>query len=308
MDKWPKVSIIILNWNNYEDTRECLGSLEKITYPNYDVIVVDNGSTDGSGERLSQEFSKYEFVFNQKNLGYAAGNNIGIKEAIERGAKYIYILNNDTVIKKNPIFPSIVTMEEDPQIGISGGTLYYYHKPDLIQNTGSYISFYTGKVYTIGDGEVDNGTLQFIQECKDVDFICGAAIMIRRDVFNKIGMFDENFFLFGEDADLCFRAREQGFKVKHVPKSEVLHKGGATIEKIKSKQLFYGVRNKIWLIFRHGELKEKIGFIFLLFFYLLPKMFVGRIIKNGIYLLKPLIQGTFAGLFKLPEPPKGVDN
>lgn len=148
MNNWPKVAIIVLNWNGWRDTIECLESLQRITYPNYQIIVVDNGSTDDSVERIKEKFPHLTLIEMGRNLGYAGGNNLGIKFALEWDPGYICILNNDVVVESQFLEPIIIAMESNSRIGITGGTLYNDPQFTIVQNTGQYINFYTGKVFT----------------------------------------------------------------------------------------------------------------------------------------------------------------
>ena len=128
-NNYPKVSIIILNWNNYEDTKECLLSLDKITYPNYEVIVVDNGSIDGSTLKIQKEFPQHKYIYNNDNLGFTEGNNIGMEYAMKKGTDFVLVLNNDITVE-NGFLESLVDIAlKNPDAGIVGPAVYFYHEP-----------------------------------------------------------------------------------------------------------------------------------------------------------------------------------
>jgi len=365
--EWPKVAIIILNWNGWKDTIECLESVFRNTYPNYQVIVIDNGSTNASMEKIKawaegkqevltpepthtlyylshppvkktipyicytreeaeksgnfkleekvtkklQEHRKanskelnptsaYPLIFIQtgENLGYAGGNNIGIKIAMKNNVEYVLILNNDVVVAPDSLDPLVFALNDNSEVGIVGGILLYYDNKNIIQNTGGYINFYTGQVYTKGNLNEISSVREDILIKRNVDFICGAAIMIKTDVFVECGLFDEDFFLYNEEAEFCFRIKKWGYKVLFIPTSKVWHKECISTKKIPKRTFFYQIRNKIWLVMRYANLKEKIVFIILQVIYFLPKIIIGRLLKKEIYLIKPLIKGYYCGFFK----------
>lgn len=261
----PKVAIILLNWNGWQDTIECLESVYQITYPNYDVIVVDNGSKDESIDKI-REFCKgkievesnffdynssnkpikiYEYtkihaekeireidsedlssnrrlilIKNEKNYGFAKGSNIGFQHGINNGARYLFSLNNDTVVDKDLLENIVNIFESDDKIGIIGPTIYYYDEPDIINSGGYRINWWTAKRKPIRH-EDDNNTFG---EMINVDCVSGCAMIISDKLLNKVSMFDEFYTFGGEDWEFCARAIRNNFKVVNVPRSKVWHK------------------------------------------------------------------------------------
>jgi GT2 family glycosyltransferase len=286
----PRASIIILNWNGWRDTIECLESLYRIDYPNYDVIVVDNGSTDDSIEKIKEycegkiavdsKFFKYDprnkpievvecgkddkpdipkaqknrlfLIKNDKNYGFAKGNNIGIQYALKAfNPDYILLLNNDTVVDRNFLTELVKLMESDGKIGIAGPKIYYYDfngRSDVISFTGEDIIPEKGSGKRYGCGEIDSGQWDRQME---VDRLEGSCMLIRREVFERIGFFDENYFLYWEETDFCIRAKRAGFKNVYCPKSKVWHKIGAStggMDKIVPVRIYHGTRSRIIFI------------------------------------------------------------
>jgi GT2 family glycosyltransferase len=294
----PRVSIIILNWNGWKDTIECTVSVLKINYPSYEIVIVDNGSTDESIQRISERFPDIKLIKLKENLFYAGGNNVGICYALESGAKYTMLLNNDTTVHPDFLNPLVEAMENDPSIGAVGGTLFYYNSQNKIQNTGQYINFKSGNVLTIGDGETDIN--QFSKK-RDVDYICGAAIMLRSEVVRKIGGLDENFMLYSEESDWCLRAKKIGYKSIFVPNSKVFHKGCISAKLIKPMSIYLLTRNKIWLIRRHAKVLDKLIFHLSGLIYRYPKFIFGRLYRKEFKLFYPAIRGVIDGYMAMPS-------
>lgn len=244
---FPKVSIIILNWNGKEDTIECLESLKHITYPNYEILLVDNGSTDGSVECFKERYPETEIIENGENLGFAEGNNVGIRRAMDKGTEYVLPLNNDTVVDSHFLEELIEVAEKDQKIGIVGPKIYYYDNKQKINSAGGTINWSTGVGINIGIGDIDNG--QF-NDCKDVDYLMGAAILIKKKLIKEIEGFNKEFFLLLEDTELCVRAQKAGYRTVFCPNSKIYHKEGVSGEK-SPNSLYYMYRNRILFLKKH---------------------------------------------------------
>jgi GT2 family glycosyltransferase len=219
----PKVSVILVNWNNFKDTAECLGSLKKVTYPNYEVVVVDNGSAGDDVSLLRQDFGNFvKLIENDKNIGFAGGCNIGIKDALARGADYVVLLNNDTVVAPDFLEAVVKVGQSENKLGVAGGKIYCYELPETIWFAGGSLNYLTGGTPIRGTGETDEG--QF-EEIAEVDWICGCYMFISREALQAVGMLDDRFFFGWEDVDFCVRAAKKGFKILFVPGSKIWHKG-----------------------------------------------------------------------------------
>ncbi len=216
-----KVAIVILNWNNFEDTKECLDSLKKIDYPNYEVIVVDNGSEDGSAEKIARAFPHIKLIRNRENLGFAEGNNVGIKEALKDGPSYILLLNNDTVVDGNMLSKLVGSFESDTSVGIAGPKIYYYGQTNIIWSAGVRYDRIFMRPLFIGYREKDSDRFS---KLKNVDEVSACAMLIRKEVIEKIGYLDEKFFTTAEDSEYCIRAKMAGYRIFFIPEAKVWHK------------------------------------------------------------------------------------
>jgi len=225
----PKVCIIILNWNGLADTRECLTSLQKITYLNREFILVDNASSGDDVRLLVEEFEdSIHIIRNDRNYGFAGGNNIGIRYALEHSSPdYLFLLNNDTVVAPDFLDEMVNAAESDPRAGILGPKIYYYDfngRKDIIWTAGGKIRWWHPWFYhAIGQGDDD---LLKYQRLKAVRWISGAAMMIRRQVLEQTLLLNADYFFGGEDVEYCLKARAHGFKSIYVPAARIWHKVG----------------------------------------------------------------------------------
>ena len=289
----PKVNIIILNWNGKTDTIECLESLKKMKYPNYKITLVDNGSADGSVECFKRLYPEIELIENQKNLGFAEGNNVAIKEVIERGNKYVLLLNNDTVVDKNFLCELVKIAEGNQSIGILGPTVYYYSQPNRIQSAGAKILWNKGTDYIFRLNEFDNG--RHI-ETIEVDYVSGCAILIRTEVFKKVGYLNKDYFAYWEETDLCVRAHKVSYRIVYVPRAKIWHKGGSTSKKITGFSQYHLIRNMFWFMKQHASKYQYLSFSIFFFGFRLWKIIAVEIvmyksINNLKYLFKGIIDG-----------------
>ena len=239
----PRVTIIVLNWNGLADTLECLESLASLDYPNYEVVVVDNGSTDGSVSVIRERCPGVTIVENGENLGYAGGNNVGLCHAMAQGADYALLLNNDTVV--DPAFLGILVnaAEAEPAVGIAGPTIYYHERPDVIWSAGGAINWQRGSTWMVGLDEQDKG--QFGAEPRPVDFVTGCAMLVRRAVLERAGLLDERFFAYYEEAEWCVRAARAGFQVMHVPMAHIWHQISPAAQADSPLVHYYMTRNRL---------------------------------------------------------------
>ncbi|MBM3157055.1 MAG: glycosyltransferase family 2 protein [Chloroflexi bacterium] len=248
---FPKVSVVIVNWNNFNDTAGCIDSLKKVTYPNCEIIVVDNGSQGDDVNLLRQRFGdSVRLIANGKNRGFAGGCNIGIEDALSRGADYVALLNNDTVVAPDFLEAVVRVAEGDKKVGIAGGKIYCYELPEVIWFAGGVIDYRTGRTPIRGSGEKEQGKYE---EVTEVDWICGCFMFLSKDVLQNVGLLDERFFFGWEDADYSVRAAKKGFKVVFVPSSKIWHKGfGAEKrERLKELPVYYAARGQFLFMDKH---------------------------------------------------------
>lgn len=248
----PKVDIIILNWNGWRDTLECLESIKKINYQNYRTIIVDNGSTNESVEKISgciRELENFELLAQKENLGFSGGNNLGIKHALANGADYVLLLNNDTTVDENFLNELISAAEQSKTAGLLGPKIYFYNNPKTIWFAGGKISPYAIKGTHIGLNETDNGQYDAL---KKVDYLTGCCLLIKKETVDKIGFLDENYFLYYEDTDYSWRARRAGLDCLFVPQAKIWHKCSAGTGEGSLSYIYYHTRNGLALIKKNG--------------------------------------------------------
>lgn len=245
----PRVVIIILNWNNKSDTIECLDSMRDLAYTNYEIVVVDQNSTDGSREAIAAEFPGVTLIRNEQNLGFAEGNNVGIRYALSEGANYIALLNNDAAVDPNFVRAFVDAARATPRFDVFGPKIVFHTDPKVIWAAGSNIDWKDGTCKQRGFGEVDQGQYDTPTE---VNALTGCAMMMSRNAFETVGLFDGRFYLYYEETDWCARAQRAGFRLLYVPDTVVRHKVSATVGTTSPTIVFYMVRNKLLFIAKNG--------------------------------------------------------
>lgn len=323
---YPKVSIIILNWNGWKDTIECLESLHQITYPNYDIIIVDNGSKDDSVQKIRrniqskieaelEEFryepgkevkiikhteekeasscpssARFVLIKNRINQGYAEGNNIGMRYALKiLNPDYILSLNNDTVMSPNFLAELIEYMESNNKIGGIQPKIYEYNSK-VIQGVGRKLNLFLVYSPAIGTGEIDQGQYDTPRIVKCLN---GPCMLFRKRVLEEVGVFDPIFFANVEDVDICLRISQRGHRLVYLPTSVIWHKGGKSKGGIGSPIAIYlNARN--WPILVRKQVNKFKYHLFLLHFIFIwtPLLFVQYILKGtGIGFIKNHVRG-----------------
>lgn len=273
-----RVFIIVVNYNNYNDTIECVESLKDIDYENYQIIIIDNGSQNDSYDELKKKLPNCLIMRSDKNLGFAGGNNLGIKYALTNGADYILLLNNDTIVEKDFLTYMVKAAEEDEKIGIVGGKINYYDKKDCIWFAGGKIDWLKFRVEHIGQREIDRG--QYDKRC-EITFMTGCCMLIKRKVFEKVGLLPEEYFMYFEDVDFCVRASEAGFKIIYEPKAKIYHKVGFSSGGEESPfALRWNNRNRILFMKKYKYNVKKWSFIFTILFFIVTRCI--RIIQFAI--------------------------
>jgi GT2 family glycosyltransferase len=204
MEKYPKVFVVILNYKRKDRLKKCLDSVFQTAYPNFEVVVVDNNSGDGSIEMIKSGYSRASLVINEANLGFSAGNNVGIRYALERMAEYVLLLNNDTQVKPNFLSRLVDVAEKDEKIGILSPLIFDGYS-GRVWFSGGKIDWLRMKAINLGEIKSENNF--------STDFIAGCAMLVKKNVFKKVGLLDEDFFLYWEDVDFSLRAKRGGFKI-----------------------------------------------------------------------------------------------
>ncbi len=288
----PSVAIIILNWNGWADTVECLESVYQINYPNYHVVVVDNHSSDDSIEKINDyalgkleiksNFFKYDptnkpietiqynrvnweikensntnkqliLIKNEINYGFAEGNNIGIKFALNNyNTDYILLLNNDSVVDEDFLRTLVQEGEKNNKIGLLGPKMYYYDNPNVIWCIGGKIDWKLARGLHVGINEKDKGQYNIKQA---FEYINGSSLLVKKEVFDKVGLLDKRFFLYFEETDLALRASENGYESLYVPNAKIWHKVSKAGGGIKKEVgLYYITRNR-WFFMKKWAYK-----------------------------------------------------
>lgn len=242
--KKPKVGIVTVNYKGVEDTIECVHSLQSIDYPNFEVIVVDNGSQDGSVRKLVKIKNLITLISLPENTGYTGGNNAGIQCALDKSCEYILLLNNDTTVNKNFLSILVDTLQKDKDIGLVGPKIYYSDKENILVSEGGEINLKKGPFLNINQNQTDK---KLFTEPVDREYISGCCMLVKKEVFQKIGLLDQKYFCYVEDIDFCVRCRKSGFKTVYEPRSIIHHKTSrATGGEINPVKEFYKSRNAIY--------------------------------------------------------------
>jgi len=235
---FPKVFVIILNFNGIKYLKNCLQSLESQTYVNYQLIVCDNASIDGSADYAKLNFPSTILIQNKENLGFAKGNNIALKFALDQGADYILLFNNDTIVEKDVIEKLVTTGESNKKIGIVGPKILDITNRDLIHEMGM----------TCDKFGFPAGMKSYKRKIFEVFYISGCAMLIKQEVLRKIGLFDEKYFMIAEDLDLCWRAQLAGYTVVVNKAAKIYHVSGGSIIGGAIKNTSYNTTlNRIYL-------------------------------------------------------------
>lgn len=291
------VVIIILNYNKKEDTLICLESILNLEYSPFEIVLVDNGSTDFSAAAIKSNYPNVHLIESKKNLGAAGGRNLAINYTNEKlNYDFLFFLDNDITIEKNTLSEMIKYINSRKDVGIVSPKCYVMNKPGIIKYAGGMsINFFTGKIKDIGSGQKDSG--QF-EEQKFIS-ACGGLCLVRKEVINKIKSFDEKFNPYGwEDIDFTIRARKSGYKILYNPKAVIYHKGGKigrgkAVKEYESSK----VKNYFYLIKKHANFIQLFVLCFILPFKVVF-IFCQEVVRGEF----DTILFQFRGLFNLFKP------
>lgn len=248
----PLVYIVLLNWNGWQDTDACLGSLGGLTYPNYRVVVVDNASADGSEARLRALHPELTLLQSGANLGFAGGNNVGLRYALAHGAEYVWLLNNDTLVEPDALTQLVAKMQADPGLGLCGSTLLYESARDRVQALGgAHYGRWLGTVRHIGHHERWPQEVDEQEVERQLSYLIGASTLASRALLETVGLMQEDYFLYFEELDWAARARGR-FRLGYAAGSIVYHKEGSSIggnDRAKSAKSYtadlYALKNRV---------------------------------------------------------------
>ncbi len=243
----PLISLITINYNQTAVTCDLLESTRKLTYPYFEVIVVDNGSREDPTDRIRQgNYPNVKVVVSPENLGFSGGNNLGIRHA---AGEYYFMLNNDTIVTPDLLEQLIQPFFQNPQVGVVCPKIRYHDQPIVIQYAGYHpLNEYTGRTWAIGLMEPDEGQHE---QPGPTHFAHGAAMLVSRPVLEKAGSLDDSFFLYYEELDWSMRIRRAGFQIYYQPKALIYHRESMSVGKANAMKVYYHTRNRLWFMRRN---------------------------------------------------------
>lgn len=246
----PTVAVIVLTWNQRDLTLDCLASLDRLNYPTdrLQVIVVDNGSRDDTVAAIHSRFPQATILENGDNLGFAEGNNVGIRHALQGAADCIMLLNNDTEVDPQMLMHLTQALYRNEGIGVVGPKMLYFDPPDVIWCAGNSINWWTGATARLQAEQKDSARADSERE---VDFITACAVLLRREVIEQIGLLDARFFIYYEETDWLVRAWRAGWHILYVPQARMWHKVSAAMGTTSPATDYYFNRNRLLFLSRH---------------------------------------------------------
>lgn len=239
----PKVYTIVLNWNNYLDSKKGLDSLLRSDYTNQEILIVDNGSTDNSGNLLKADYPDLHFIFNKNNLGFARGCNVGIRMALQdRECQYVLLFNNDAEATPNFLQKAVAVAESNEKIGLVGGKILHSPESKKIWYAGGHVDVWRCQGVARGWGEIDRGQYDQVEPVK---FVTGALMLIKREVLEKVGLLPEEYFFGVEEFDYSVNVRQAGYLLYYVPDFLVYHRGDGSHGNYDPKYIYTYYRQKL---------------------------------------------------------------
>ena len=262
----PSIAVILVNWKKYNLTSNCINSLNKSNYKNFKIILVDNEYSEKSIIELKNKYKEL-LVFKEKNnLGFAGGNNIGIRYALENDYDYIMLLNNDTEVKENFILPLVERIEKDHSLGAVQPLILNFSNKSIIWNAGGKLNKFLGLTSTRLNNNKLNSSIVFDDY---TDWISGCCILIKSEILTKVGLLDEKFFNYYEDVDWSLRMKNLGYDLGFVKESIIYHHGSSSSKNKKTKEgvisskiHYFNIRNHILLLKKHKNLFNFFGIVF----------------------------------------------
>ncbi len=247
----PKVLVLILSYNGRELLEDSVSTYLANDYPNFEVVVIDNGSVDGTKEYVEENFPEAKLIRLEKNRGYSGGFNFGLEYAFGREkADYVLITNNDVKVDNKIVSALVATASKDPKIGFVTGKAYYHEKPDTLQSVGKHEDPIRWNGEHIGLREVDRG--QYDEEAERF-FIDDIFMLVSRQVYEEVGGYDTTFFFQSEEYDWEARGKAAGYKIMYTPHAKLWHKESMTIGKQSAFKAYYDARNPLLVVLKHKE-------------------------------------------------------
>lgn len=291
--KIPKVAIVSLNWNGLEHLTYFCNSAVNVDYDNYFIVIVDNASSDGSIDFIKNNFPNIKIVKNSSNLGYSKGFNTGIEYAIDNGAEYLLITNNDLLLDRKILKAGIALFSEDKKIGYMGGKVYDLNTEKRLQYAGGRTFENFISMPSRGAGELDVGQYE---EVEDFDYMDDVCSIVSKELINKVGSYDSDFFFDFEETEWNFRIRSQGYRIVYNPLMKVWHRnhGSTGGNRLTSFAEFNSWRGKVLFHFKTQTRNEFLYFLLSFLFFSIPIRFLVLSIKYSkpnlfIYTIKGLL-------------------
>ncbi len=270
----PKIIVVVLNYSRPQETIECIASLKKSNYSNFEILIVDNASPDDSVKRICSEYPDIYVLTSQNNLGYAGGMNNGIRHALQYCPTYIMVINSDTLVDQDCLGLLVRELEADPLVAASSGVIYYQSDQKKIWYAGGDINYYRSSAFQ-RNGILDERNI--INQQKSVTFLSGCAFLVRTSILKELGLFDERFFMYLEDTEFSERITRNNYKLSLVPQAKIYHR--VTIGPLTPFTIYFNVRNRLLFVSISFNLFQKIiGFSYLFIVFTL-KFIVWKIIK-----------------------------
>jgi GT2 family glycosyltransferase len=278
----PEIAIVIVNWERPDDTIECLNSIYATGCQDIDILLVDNGSTDGSTEKIKLIFPELNIFRLPKNLGFANGYNEGIRLALETGAKNIFLLNNDTIVERDA-----VAVFKSSQWDVTTPKILYFHKPDLIWSAGCYWRTFPPSVIMRGYNQKDGPKYS---KPGPLDYATSCALWIKRPVLEIVGGFDQNYSSYMEDYDFSYRIRAAGFSIGYMPEARIFHKVSQSLGADSAQRWRLQGRNTVLFYRKDGRFPDGYLFAFLAWFT------IRELLKGNAAILPSFWEGVKEGL------------
>ncbi len=292
MSRSPRVAGVVLNYNGKDVTLETLSSLVKVDYPHFDVLVVDNGSTDGSWEAVAAAYPQVQQIKVDENHGISWGLNDGLRWALEREYDYVLAMNNDIEAHPQMLRELVEAMEADPKIGAAGPKTYYHGDRERLWSAGGVLRFKESVTRERGMNQLDRG--QFEESC-DVDYVNGCAMLMRREAMEKTGLWDPVYYLGVEDADWCVRMKQQGYRCRYVHTALLWHMVSASIGVYKPGRTFHTGRSTAIFVRKYANPWQWLTFL-LFYTASIPVAWLRELFKGNQAAATSKLRGILTGM------------
>jgi GT2 family glycosyltransferase len=259
-----RIGVVLVNWNTPDLTCACIAALEKSELKPDCIVVVDNASLDQSADTIAEKYPAVQVIKNKENLGFAGGNNVGVRALLKAGCEYVWILNNDTVPAPDCLKHLLGELLDDISVGATTAKILRESPPECLWYAGAEVSRWSMTARHRGEGEIDDGRYD---QCQDVEFMSGCCMLVRGAVLRRIGLFDELFFAYSEDFDWCLRATATGIRLRYVPTALITHRVSASMDRISRKNghgstspfvVYVSARNRFFVIRKHARGLKKL--------------------------------------------------